>query len=190
MTPTPFSASWPTGIRRRTCSHRFFFRLPPESNRLLLGTRYSSAFPLCQEVLPRPPSWQRKSDCRTVSILAKSPRSTLAITDPGDCRHPPAGPHDHPVTLHSYNRLEQWKLRHYPTKIAALLNLSNFRNVALASSPALFSALFSAPSAPHSALGVNSFLLLFPDKRLRARRLTTGMGTRPPSTQLFTIHVF
>src|SRR5579859_464924 len=79
MIPTPFPAPWPSGLRRLTLAP-FFFRLPPESNRLSLGTRYSSAPILCQEVLPPLPSPHRKSDCRTVSIPHKSPCSPPAIT--------------------------------------------------------------------------------------------------------------
>ena len=106
MIPTPFLASWPSGIRRRTfaplCSH-----LPPESNRLSLGWRYSSAPTLCQEVLPPPLCPCYKSDCRTVSIPAKSHQYPAVITHGCEPRPVLRRTARAPMSLQSYNRLDQ-----------------------------------------------------------------------------------
>jgi hypothetical protein len=107
MTPAPFWPRGPPAFRQRTFAPDFS-RLPPESNRLSLGSRYSSASTLCQEVLP-PPLFS----CLQIgpSNRFNTPQNHADTSpQPHACMNSNTyspGPPQRPVSLHSYNRLDQ-----------------------------------------------------------------------------------
>jgi hypothetical protein len=114
MTPTPFSASWPSGIRQRTCSQCSL------SARRWILTGYRLA-----RVIVQRPRFVKKF-CRFAFRLGgnRTVKSFQCPLNPRNMCSPSyvpavaglrtAGTHHHPVALHSYNRLEQWKFPHPP----------------------------------------------------------------------------
>ena len=185
MTPTPFSASWPSGIRQRACSHRSF----SACRRILTGYRLA-------RVIVQRPRFVKKF-CRFAFCLGRNPtvKSFQYPLNPRNICSPlhgpavagtrPAGPHHHPVTLHSYNRLEQWKFPLPPGLCSGCLLKSGFWTPNAFAGRAIFahSIRFSPSSTfhPPKTKSCHPEGLPFAPEGSQLPRHTKFRRTRPPT---------